>query len=84
MVQFVGNVTNKEINLHARPDVINAFEVVSEDFLLDAQAVIDYFEDTYTGRLRPGSHRRVPLFELSLWNMYNQTLDDLPRTNNAV
>ena len=25
------------------PDVINAFEAVSEDFSLDAQAVIDYF-----------------------------------------
>ena len=31
------------------PDVINAFEAVSEDFPLDAQEVIDYFEDTYIG-----------------------------------
>ena len=66
------------------PDVITAFEAVSEDFPLDGQAVIDYFEDTYIGRLRPGGHHRVPLFDLGLWNMYNQTLDDLPRTNNAV
>ena len=66
------------------PDVINAFEAVSEDFPLDTQAVIDYFEDTYIGRLRRGGHRRVPLFELGLSNMYIQTLDDLPRTNNAV
>ena len=57
---------------------------MSEDISLDAQAVIvDY---TYIGRLRPGGHRRVPLFEFGLWNMYNQTLDDLPiaRTNSAV
>ena len=48
------------------------------------QAVIDYFEYTYNiGRFRPGGHR-VPLFNIGLWNMYNQTLDDLPRTNNAV
>ena len=66
------------------PDVINALKAASEDFSLDAQAVIDYFEDTYIGRLHPGGHRRVPLFQLGLWNMYNQTLDDLPRTNNAV
>ena len=66
------------------PDVIIAFEAVSEDFPLDGQAIIDYFEDTYIGRLRPGGHRRVPLFDLGLWNMYNQTLDDLLRTNNAV
>ena len=66
------------------PDVISAFEAVSEDFPFDAQTVIDYFEDTYIGRLCPGCYRRVSLFELGLWNMYNQTLDDLPRTNNAV
>ena len=65
-------------------NVIDAFEAVSEDFPLDAQAVIDYFEDTYIGRLRPGGHRRAPLFDMELWNMYNQTIDDLPRTNNAV
>ena len=64
--------------------MIDAFEAVSEDFPLDAQAVIDYFEDTYIGRLRPGGHRRAPLFNMELWNMYNQTIDDLPRTNNAV
>ena len=63
---------------------MHAFEAVSEDFLLDARAVIDYFEDTYIGRLHPGGHRRIPIFELGLWNMYNQTLNDLPRTNNAV
>ena len=66
------------------PDVINAFEAVFEDFPLDAQAVIDYSEDTYIGGLRPGGHRRIQLFELGLWNMYNQTLNDLSRTNNAV
>ena len=41
--------------------------------------VIDYFEDTYIGRLR-----RAPLFDLALWNMYDQTIGDLPRTNNAA
>ena len=46
--------------------------------------VIDYFEDTYIGRLRPGGHRRAPLFDLALWNMCDQTIGDLPRTNNAV
>ena len=25
-----------------------------------------------------------PLFDLALWNMYDQTIGDLPRTNNAV
>ena len=46
--------------------------------------MIDYFEDTYIGRLRPGGHRRALLFDLALRNMYDQTIGDLPRTNNAV
>ena len=57
---------------------------LSEDFPLNAQEVIDFFEDTYIGRLHPDGHRQVPLFQLSLWNVYSQTLNDLPRTNNAV
>ena len=57
---------------------------MADEFPLDAQEVIDYSEDTYTGRLRPGGHRRAPLFDLALWNMYDQTIGDLPRTNNAV
>ena len=67
----------QEMKKHAR-------ESVADEFPLDAQEVIDYFEDTYVGRLRPGGHRRAPLFNLALWNMYNQTIGDLPRTNNAV
>ena len=61
-----------------------ARESVADEFPLDAQEVIDYFEGTYIGRLRPGGHRRAPLFDLTLWNMYYQTIGDLPRTNNAV
>ena len=38
----------------------------------------------FIGRLRPGGHRRAPLFDLALWNMYDQTIGDLPRTNNAA
>ena len=66
------------------PDVIDASESVADEFPLDAQKVINYFEDTYIGRLRPGGHRRALLFDLALWNMYDQTIGDLPRTNNAV
>ena len=33
------------------PDFIIAFEAVSEDFPLNSQTIIDYFEDFYIGRL---------------------------------
>ena len=46
--------------------------------------VIDCFEDTYIGRLRPGGHRRALLFDLALCNIYDQTIGNLLRTNNAV
>ena len=67
-------------------DVIRAFESLSENFPLDApaQAIIDYFEDTYIGRLRPGGQRRDLLFPITAWNMCEQTLQGLLRTNNAV
>ena len=67
-------------------DVIRAFESLSENLPPDApaQAIIDYFEDTYIGRFRPGGQRRDPLFPITVWNMYKQTLQGLPRTNNAV
>ena len=66
--------------------VIRAFESLSENFPLDApvQAIIDYFEDTYIGRLRPGGQCRDSLLPVTVWNMYAQTLQGLPRTNNAV
>ena len=67
-------------------DAIRAFESLSENLPLDApaQAIIDYFEDTYTGRLRPGGQRRDSLFPITVWNMYEQTLQGLPPTNNTV
>ena len=88
MEEFAGNVINIITSLHAKqnsmflstrssnksmiPDVIDAFKSVADEFPLDAQEVIDYFEDTYIGRLHPGGHRRAPLFDLALWNMYDQ------------
>ena len=41
--------------------------------------VIDYFEDTYIVDIAEQS-----LFDVALWNMYDQTIGDLLRTNNAV
>ena len=46
--------------------------------------VVDYFEDTYIGRLRPGGHCRATVIWSGFWNMYDQTIGDLLRTNNAV
>ena len=68
------------------PHVITAFESLSENFPLDApaQAIIDYFEHTFIDRLRPGGQRQDPIFVITVWNMHNQTLQGLPRANNAM
>ena len=62
------------------------FSKVCQRIPLDApaQAIIDYFEDTYIGRLRPGCQRQDPLFPITVWNMYEQTLQGFLRTNNAM
>ena len=42
-----------------------------------------YFEDTYIGR--PGRRqRRDPRFSHDMWNVYQRTLQELPRTNNNI
>ena len=49
-----------------------------------ADDLSQYFEDTYIGRYRRNAPRRPPRFATNLWNMFNRTDDELPRTNNSV
>lgn len=49
------------------------------------EPVLDYFEDTYFGRLRVHNgvvSRRNPLFPVEMWTVYQRTLDGEARTNN--
>jgi hypothetical protein len=46
--------------------------------------LLDYFEDTYIGRQRRGHPRAHPRFPIEMWNMFNRTREELPRTNNHV
>lgn len=48
------------------------------------QPIVDYFEDTWIGRPGRRNQRRNPIFPHSLWNCYEATLEDLPKTNNSV
>ena len=65
-------------------DVVKAFEDLIDrvDFPSEAQEVIDYFEDTWIGRLTRGNRRRPPRIAHSIWNCYDTVNDDLPKTNN--
>jgi hypothetical protein len=48
------------------------------------QPLIDYFEDTWIGRMDRRNKRRQPLFPISLWNCHEAAKSGLPRTNNSV
>lgn len=56
----------------------------SNEIPAEAQKVLDYFEDTWIGRLIRNNKRREPKFRHDMWNIYSRIKDGLPRTTNAV
>ena len=57
---------------------------IQNNYNNDMDEVLNYFEDTYIGRLRRNGRRADPMFAREMWNMYRRTRDHLPRTNNNV
>ncbi len=64
-------------------DVVKSFDTLSLHLPTEFEEIFDYFEDHYIGRIRAGS-RAQPRFEISMWNCYDRTRSNEPRTNNAV
>ncbi|XP_022169656.1 uncharacterized protein LOC111033288 [Myzus persicae] len=67
-------------------DVVSAFETLVESQFYQQEMLsnlIDYFEDTWIGRLNRKT-RRAPLFSIKIWNCYSMLDDNIPRTNNSV
>lgn len=64
--------------------VVEAFEKLEDLASNEIMPVIDYFEDTYIGRLRRRRQRAQPTFPVDVWNVYNNVQNSLPRTNNSV
>ena len=91
-------INNPEFALHLRMisslaflppnDVQNSFDqhaaLIRSQYGIDADGVLDYFEDHYVGRFRVNAQRGIPTFPIDFWNMFHRTDDKLPRTNNAV
>lgn len=64
-------------------DVEDAFNSLNDDVIDDLKIVYKYVEETYIkGRVR-GRGRIRPQFPPALWNCYERTLGDLPRTTNT-
>ncbi|CAH0381881.1 unnamed protein product [Bemisia tabaci] len=69
--------------------VIEGFEIVLDSEFYKAHEeeltkFIDYFEDTWIGRLDRRGRRRAPLYKREMWNCFNAVIEDLAKTNNSV
>ena len=69
-------------------DINRAFDDLSTEirtnFNNNLDDLLDYFEDTYIGRLRRNGQRGDPTFAQVIWNMHTRARNELPRTNNNV
>lgn len=46
--------------------------------------MVNYFEDTWIGRMDRRNRRKPALFPINLWNCYAYLAENIPRTNNSV
>jgi hypothetical protein len=70
-------------------DVVKSFEELTDSSFFTENSeilnpLINYFEDVWIGRFTRRNQRQNPMFSHSLWNCYESTLQDLPKTNNSV
>ncbi|KAB0799136.1 hypothetical protein PPYR_07016 [Photinus pyralis] len=60
-----------------------AIDMLGNELPPELQPLLEWFEDTYVGRLnRRGNGRRPGMFPPQMWNMYERVLHDQNRTNN--
>lgn len=64
-------------------DVVHAFEYIQDTLDDELEGLLDYFEDSYIGRMKR-SGRANPKFAIRSWNVYEATLQQAPRTNNML
>lgn len=62
-------------------DVQFSFEIIAEDFAEELQPLLIYWEKNYIGRRLLNI---PPRFPIENWNLFDRTLQNLPRTNNSV
>jgi len=46
--------------------------------------MVNYFEDTWIGRMDRWNRRKPALFPINLWNCYAYLAENIPRTNNSI
>lgn len=64
-------------------DLDEYIDALANDLPVELQPLLNWFEDSYVGRLnRRGNGRRPPMFHPTMWNLYQRTIDGEDRTNN--
>jgi len=46
--------------------------------------LLDYFENTWVGKLDRRGKRKPPKYAITLWNCFSRVIQDLATTNNAI
>ena len=64
--------------------VLDVFESLCDDLGERYDNILDYFQDTYIGKLRANRVRRKPLFDINFWSMHSRTTQSSMRTNNSA
>jgi hypothetical protein len=64
--------------------VAEKFALIRDDAPVELDAIYDYWEDAYIGRMRRRGRRAQPLFPVSVWNVRDRLEHGLPRTNNSL
>ena len=72
----------------SRGDFTNGFDVLCQEirnnFNVDADDLLDYFEDTYIGRFQHNAPHRNLIFAIEILNMYNRTNQKLLKTSSII
>lgn len=66
--------------------VIRGFKLIANEVPSNFKPLNDFFEEYYIGKLvnNSNSMRVKPNFPKELWNVYERTLEGIPRTNNSL
>ena len=68
-------------------DVIKHFNAFLEFLNVEADEILEsffiYFEATWLGSFKRNK-RKKPLYDIEMWNLYNRTIENIPRTTNSV
>ena len=63
--------------------VCEYFELLSDALPDEMEPIFAYYEDYYIGRRR-GNRRRNPRYPHDLWNVFNESLREEPKTTNSI